>query len=273
MALVCYAAMPPAIDATRAPFAWVGARLNLMVALQIQGRYGEARAIAKTATAAVGRLLATREIVAWFGDSQLHDLKRRAAYMIATLYQDELTARRGDPILDGSPEPPGVEIEAANTALQAAINEPGAATAEPGLIAAMSMVAFCHKIQKTPPAPVDCNDVKGVLNNAITTADRTVRPGLGAAAFYDAACVLCLIADGDAEGGANDLAYALAYLQLAAAATPASSLSRVQLTAKADPMLKPLHAPGYAAALHEALRIADPRPEPDLRLDVTTTAA
>lgn len=233
-ARACYSAMPERVCAREAPFAWVGARLNQMMALKSERRWAEAAAFADT--------VATypRDDTG-FSEGAIADLRRRRRYMTAIARVDHfysLSVSEGDEsdlaiarrdaaaaVKELEPEKqPTAEDDAETVALRAAIR----------------MVALCFRIAAKGPETID--DVKAEL--ALEhQSPRAPRPMLGAAAYYDAACAVAMLSKDQAAGSASRKEhhdYAFMLLETVVAATPEARLPRVRAMAMSDDMLDPL---------------------------------
>jgi tetratricopeptide (TPR) repeat protein len=258
-ALACYAEMP-AVDRADAPFAWAGARLNTMMALKAMGRSEEASALADEAADVADKRMEHPADVSAFGRSELEDLRRRTVYLIAILRVD-LAAE--DPTN-------GQTLEAACTALAKLAAEIEAATnsaaVDSGLLAAMRMVQICGQLI-LGSVPIDEEEIdRSLLADLQSSAERTPRPPLSAAAYYDAACAFSLLAD----RSPNDVlasARSSEMLRLTLAAAPSASHPRVRELAATDPTLafvRTHHRPAFDEALQ-----TKSDPTPDARIAVT----
>jgi hypothetical protein len=246
-ARACYAAMTAKVSFESAPFAWLGARLNQMMALKGERRWGEMVAFAR-------EVEAQPDGIAGFDKDALRDLMRRRRYMTAIARVDhfyylkqggahggeletakdaakaavdeldeEREAAEGDPAADAEGDPPPEPDDADTLALRAAIR----------------MVALCFRIAVDGEVTID--HVKDELSLS-TRRPLAPQPLLGAAAYYDAACAVSMLAERLPEGPErNDhFEYGFALLETVVAATPEARLPRVRAMAMSDDMLDPL---------------------------------
>jgi hypothetical protein len=259
-ALACYTAMPH-VAPRDAPFAWVGARLNSMMAFKALGRRDEAIAMAGVVEDAVARYVEDRDDREWFGEEELEDLKRRIVYLTAILWVDlaaesAVYARQADEAV-AAMEP---EIPAAPK------------PADVSLAAAMRMVALAHRAGELSLPAVKASVEKALGTDVLSTvAERAACAPLGGAPYYDAACAYAVVAEKACRRQRKEaIGLALGMLKLAVAATPVSQRPRLRLSAQSDVMLASIAPDKRFAA---ALGIVAPPPEADARLDVTLTEA
>jgi hypothetical protein len=306
-ALRCYEAMP-SVDDKSAPFAWVGARLNTMMALRAEGRSAEATAMADAVAGVAHARLKDAADVPHFGKAELEDLQRRTVYLIAILRVDLAAETPAD----------ATRAKAADEAvalLDAEIESAEGKTVDPSLLTAMRMVSLCRRVATAPTAgdrAAVAATLAAELGDAATDA---ARAPLGAAAYYDAACAYSLIAGAAAGTGTGAIAPidvidrlaaaaaagdpraaideildmlavaaeppadgdvelaiddAFKMLTLAAAATPESQRSRMQTSAQTDAMLARLREPEVLLRFRTTLGIVSV-PDPDARIDISLT--
>ncbi len=282
-ALACYAAMPD-VRHTDAPYAWVGSRLNTMVALKAQQRWAEADLLARAVKEVPQRLLDNEHRVFEFGRPGLEELRRKVAYMSAIVYVDHLAAKPADPHAAEA-------AKKAVAALDEEIDRPDAKK-DYSIYTAMRLVSLCHSILSGQPRALDDVGARMKLAGPASSSIETRRPALGAVAHYDAACAVSLLlarllrsqaaaeetleeaveSPDAASEESQHIEEACRLLKLALVANLEERRARVRAMAQADAMLKPLRdrAPTkFADAIGEP-----PEPEqPDARLAVELTTA
>lgn len=236
-ARACYALMPEGVSFGEAPFAWVGARLNQMMALKGERRWNEMVAFAEAVEACPDRLDG-------FNKEAMRDLLRRRRYMTAIARVDHFYRLKRDGVSDG-------ELETARSAAEAAVKgldkEKEAAQGDPpddadtlALRAAIRMVALCFRIADGGEENID--HVKSELALA-GQQPLAPRPMLGAAAYYDAACAVSMLADRlgkEPDKQKDHFEYGFDLLETVVAATPVARLPRVREMALNDDMLDAL---------------------------------
>jgi hypothetical protein len=253
IARACYAAMPGG-DPHDAPFAWVGSRLNEMMALKTERRWLEAAQIANEVGDFPDDTIAGDERL-FFDEDQLVELLLRQRYMTAILRVDHWYAVGQQPNTFG----PGLaqlkeKADIAVERLRELVDHHAAESRElEALRAAGRMVALTYQIAAGGSATID--SVRKQLGVGDFGDSR--RPAVSAAGYYDAACAVSLLL---ARAGADDGArkgYAregLWLLETAVAATLEARRPRVRELARTDPMLEHLEQEdpaGFANALGE----------------------
>ena len=229
--LACYAEMP-AVQLLDAPFAWVGARLNTMFALQLEDRNAEAAAMGYAADAAADELLAPGSLgPEYFGEPDLRELQLRSRYMLAVFLVNLVVA--------GDDEPHPNAASTAVSRLAAALDEEARnrrTDLEHGFFVAARLVVLCFEALTAVPTG---RAIKEVLYGSLSAAaDQRALPPLTAAAYYDAACAYSLRALRAKQTQADaDVKATFELLRLAVRAVPASSLPRLQEQAQSDAML------------------------------------
>ena len=265
-ALRCYEAMP-SVGKQVAPFAWVGSRLNAMMALKAEGRIEEAIAMATAVAGVAHEVLDDDGLCDRYGRAQLRDLRRRTVYLTAILRVDHLAEAPDD---EDRQTPATAAVALLTNEIDNALDPE--VHIDLALLTAMKMVRICHAVLDPgaggPPA-----DPATVLNASLAAAAASSpAPPLGSAAYYDAACAYTLMAPEGAPATDAAIKKAVAMLELAAAATPASSRARMLATAESDAMLAPLRQPSLRACFDKALGVIAAA-EPDANLAVTVTQA
>jgi hypothetical protein len=232
LARACYDAIPDRMGPSEAPVAWMGVRLNEMMALKEEGRWREAYRIATSIGAQPGPV----------------SRRARKAYLLAIMWTDLCYVGRSDEWDSlGFTDDEWNDVErhadaAAKAAAEAA--EPLVRSSKPDEVTlgvSMQLVALCHTLSQAERARSSVGDVKRILARGERLD--SPRPVYGGAPYYDGACALSIsvakpgLAPGEV---AEHKAEAYRLIEQAVAATRESRRPRVRTSLKADPMLGPL---------------------------------
>ena len=266
-AMACYAAMgtlrnedgtPAELEKERAPGAWIGARLNLMMLMKKQGRVAEALALAAVTRTAAQEVLDEAAYREWYGAGPLAELRRRTKYLISLLYE-ELCAQEPSP---GAPAVPHVKANAAAAELGEEILLLAASEPTNPLLRPMLLIHLGTVVRLSAPvAAVRERDVDAVLTDDLEESVGLVPIApVTPAAYYDAACTLALMPDPTKERCLK----ALHYLGLAITGSSKDSRPRVREMAADDPMLAKLKPTGFRSQKWYAEALgADDEPSKD----------
>jgi hypothetical protein len=255
----CHAAMPKSIEFEHAPFAWLGARLNEMMALKTERRWGEAARMADV----VGDYPGTSEALAPYGEPAVQDLLRRRRYMTAVMRVDHFYALTlvDDPERRESARTKAVEAVAELDQEADPVNDDAHDVV--AIRAAIRMVRICFQIADVPPVWRSLEDVQDELDLSAITPSRPL-PILTGAAYYDAACAAVMLGLQELDQDSREKLYVTAIQLLATAmlATAPARRPRVRAMAKLDDMLKPIRGRDeFAVALGEDAK-PEAKPEP-----------
>ena len=255
IARACYDQMPKKVESDTAPFAWAGARLNQMMALKNEHRWLAAAQVANE----VDDFPANLEIklIKRFGPEQIKELLLRQRYMSTILRLDHWYAMKDHASTTSSDKDlltakAEEAIERLRKSLAEAKGEP------PALCAAARMLILSYSVAARYERPQPRTVLARLGLGDLSTETRSE---VGAAGYYDAACVMSLLLD-SGVGEAMRLEYrryGVWLLETAVAASPEGRRGRVKEMAKADPMLEHLEKAdpaGFAKAIGD-----DPPPE------------